>query len=230
MPEFIYPLVEFVSLALQALLVYSLLRGPFQKYFIIFFYSAVYLLTSFVEVAIERRGGKATPLYAQVYWTNEIVLDVLLFLMVILLTYRAAEGSPIRAAVAKLLTIVVVVAAVLPFVIGSRPYFSLRWFGVTAQILNFGGALMNLALWTALIGSQRKDPQLLTVSAGLGVAVTGQAVYYGLRSITTAPIVRSISDVLNVLTYLAGVAIWCWAFRPAARVRPESTEALPRAS
>lgn len=221
---------EVVGLALQALLVLLLLRGPFRKYFIVFLYSTVYLLTTFLEVAVIRQSGKSAPLYAQLYWTNEIVLDLLLFLLVIVLTYRATEGSPLRGAVGKLLGVVVLVAAVLPFVIGSRPYFSLRWFRVTAQILNFGGTVMNLGLWTALIGSKRKDSQLLTVSAGLGVAVTGQAVYYGLRLLTTAPLVRSTSDVINVLTYLAGVAIWCWAFRPVVQVASRSEEALPKAS
>ena len=235
MSEFIHSLaeaspVEVISLALQALLVYFLLRSSFRKYFIILLYSSVYLLTSFLEVLVLRRFGKTSPQYSQVYWTNEIILDILLLLMVILLTYRATEGSPLRAAAAKLLTIVVVVAAVLPFLIASRPYFSLRWFRVTAQILNFAGAVMNLALWTALIGSKSKDPQLLTVSAGLGVAVTGQAVYYGLRLITAGPLVRGISDALNVLTYMAGVAIWCWAFRPSQRAQPGSAQALPKAS
>mgnify|MGYP001442232966 CR=1 FL=1 len=212
-----------VSLALQALLVFLLLRGPIRKYFIVFLYAAVYLSTSVIEVIASRPGGKATPLYAQVYWSNEIILDLLLFLMVILLTYRATEGSPIRGAVGKLLIIVVMVAAALPFLIPNGPYFSLRWFRMTGQILNFGGAVMNLGLWTALIGSKRKDPQLLAVSAGLGVAVTGQALYYGLRLMTVSALVRNISDVLNVMTYVAGIAIWCWAFRPAAAARSEAS-------
>lgn len=217
-------------MTLQAILVFLLLRGPFQKYFIIFLYASVSLLTSLAEVIVIQKWGKTAPAYAQVYWTNEIVLDLLLFLLVIVLTYRATEGSPLRGAVGKLLAVVAIVAAVLPFVIGGRPYFSLRWFRATAQIMNFGGAIMNLGLWTALIGSQRKDPQLLAVSAGLGVAVTGQAVYYGLRLLSMAPLVRRISDVVNVITYLAGVAIWCWAFRPVKRLPQNSSEAVTEAS
>ena len=230
MIDFVYSAEEVVSLVLQALLVFLLLRGPFQKYFIIFLYSTVYLLTSALEVALHWEAGKSAPVYARVYWTNEIILDLLLFLMVILLTYRATEGSPIRGAIGKLLIIVVVAAVGLPFLIASRPLFSPRWFRMTAQILNFGGAVMNLGLWTALIGSRRKDPQLLAVSTGLGVAVTGQAVYYGLRMMTVSPVVRGLSDLINVLTYLAGVAIWCWAFRPAAPSRSDTAGALTNPS
>ena len=42
---------------------------------------------------------------------------------------------------------------------------------------------MNLGLWTALIGTKKRDPLLLTVSAGLGVAVTGAAIAFGLQAV-----------------------------------------------
>lgn len=226
----VYPFSTAIALTLQALLVFFLLSGPLRKYFIVFVYSTAYLLTSGLEALVIRQAGKTSALYSRIYWTDEIILDLLLFLMVILLTFQATKGSILRRAVSKMLFLVVVVAIALPFVIGSRPYFSPRWFRFTGQILNFGGAIMNLALWTALIGSKHKDPQLLAVSAGLGVAVTGQAVYYGLRLLTTVPLVRSISDVLNVLTYLAGVAIWCWAFRSAKRTPRSSSQAVTEAS
>jgi hypothetical protein len=208
-----------ISLALQALLVFLLLRGPVRKYFIVFLYSVVYLSTSAIELIVFRQGGRLTPLYARVYWTDEIVLDLLLFLMVIILTLRATKESPLRAAVVRMLMVVAVAALALPFVIGPSPYFSIRWFRLASQILNFGGALMNLGLWTALIGSKKREPELLVVSAGLGVAVAGQAIYYGIRLLTASPVVRRFSDLLNVLTHLAGVAIWCWAFRRQARTR-----------
>jgi hypothetical protein len=226
----VYPFSTAIALTLQAVLVFFLLSGPLRQYFIVFVYSTVYLLTSGLEALVIRQAGKSSALYSRIYWTDEIILDLLLFLMVILLTLQATKGSILRGAVSKMLFLVVVVAIALPFVIGSRPYFSPFWFRFTGQILNFGGAVMNLGLWTALIGSKRKDSQLLTVSAGLGVAVTGQAVYYGLRLMTDDPLVYGISDALNVLTYIAGVAIWCWAFRPAARVASRSEEALPKAS
>ena len=216
--DLISSIEEVLALALQVLLVFLLLRGPFRKYFIVFLYSTAYLLTSVAEVWVRRETGKASSLYSRVYWSNEIILDLLLFLMVIVLTLQATKESPLRKAVSKLLLVVVLIAFALPFVISSQPYFSLRWFRFTAQILNFGGVIMNLGLWTALIATKHKDSQLLSVSAGLGVAVTGQAVYYGLRLMTSSNLV----SLVNVVSYIAGVAIWCWAFRPAARVRKAS--------
>ena len=76
--------------------------------------------------------------------------------------------------------------------------------------------MMNLGLWTALIGTKKRDPLLLTVSAGLGVAVTGAAIAYGLRRYRTPRgLPQQLANLFKTLTYLASVAIWCWAFRPA---------------
>jgi hypothetical protein len=210
-----------VALTLQALLVVFLLRDLSRNYVIILLYSVTYLITNVVEKVVIRQIGIHTPLYTRIYWTDEIILDLLLFLMVIILTFQATEGSVLRGAVSKMLFLVVLIAIGLPFALGSRPYFTTRWFTFASQILNFGGAVMNLGLWTALIGSKRREPRLLMVSTGLGVAVTGQAIHYGIRLLTRSPIVWEVSDVINAMTYIAGVAIWCWAFRPKARSRSE---------
>lgn len=207
---------------LQALLCVLLLRGPFKKYLILLFYSLVQLVTSAVEFTLFATGSRPnTLLYRRIYWSDEILLDLLLFLLVIVLTYRATEGSPIRPAVGKLLTGVVVIALALPFLVVRGPLFSMHWFNVTSQLLNFGAAIMNLGLWTALIGSKKRDPRLLVVSAGLGVMVTGAAIAWGLRQfVSEGAIAQVITDKFGLVTQILAVAIWCWAFRPAAKEVP----------
>jgi hypothetical protein len=90
-------------------------------------------------------------------------------------------------------------------------------------VLNFGAAVMNLALWTALIGNKKRDRQLLTVSAGLGVAVAGAAIGFGLRQFTVVG--GGAREVVNLLLlpliHVVGVFIWCRAFWP----RPAPTAA-----
>jgi hypothetical protein len=86
---------------------------------------------------------------------------------------------------------------------------------------------MNLGLWTALIGTKKRDPLLLTVSAGLGVAVTGAAIAFGFRRFTpiqSTP--QQLADLFKTITYLASVAIWCWAFRPSAGKSPAPPAAV----
>jgi hypothetical protein len=81
-------------------------------------------------------------------------------------------------------------------------------------MLNFGAAIMNLALWSALLVSRKRDPQLLKVSIGVGVAVAGQAIGFGIRRfIPDQSTVREFPDLFMALTHVLSVFIWCAAFR-----------------
>ncbi|HYV61942.1 MAG TPA: hypothetical protein VE958_04680 [Bryobacteraceae bacterium] len=210
--------LEAISIAIQAAVIFLLLRSSsFRKYPLLLVYCVLQLAATVTEEYVYRVHGQ-TNLFRRLYWTDEVTLDLLLFLMVITLIYRAVEGSSVRTAMGRLLGAIVVLVLVVPFVLFSARRFSTTWFDGTSQLLNFGAAIMNLGLWTALIGTKKRDPLLLTVSAGLGVAVTGAAIAYGLRRFTpptSTP--QQLANLFKTLTYLASVAIWCWAFRPAAR-------------
>lgn len=227
MVDFIVNGAEYALIVLQAILLFFLLTGTLRSYIVLFLYSAVDLVASVAEISVSRTTGRASPLYRNLYWTNEILLDLLLFVLVIVLIRRAAGNPALRSAAEKILPIVIGASIILPFIYGHQPMAHTArgetvlaggWFIVAGQVLNFGGAIMNLVLWSALLASQRRDAQLLTVSAGLGIAVTGQAIYYGIRILTAAASeLRSFEDLLLAATHIAGVAIWCWAFRPSAR-------------
>jgi hypothetical protein len=214
-------ILEAISIAVQAAVIVFLLRGSsFRRYPLLLVYCVLQLAATVTEEYVSRVHVQAN-LFRKIYWTDEITLDLLLFFMVIALIYRAVEGSPVRTAMGRLLGVVVAIVAVVPFVLFSARRFSTTWFDGTSQLLNFGAAILNLGLWTALIGTKKRDPLLLTVSAGLGVAVTGAAIAYGLRRFTpptSTP--QQLANLFKTLTYLASVAIWCWAFRPAARKNP----------
>ena len=215
---------------LQALVLYLLLRDFQRQYLTLIIYYAVQLATSAVEFALIANSVRPNgTLYARIYWGDEILLDLLLFLMMTVLTFRATEGSPFRPMAGKLLAVVFCAALVLPFVVLNPPWFRVRWFNGTSQLLNFAGAIMNLALWTALIGSKRRDPRLLTVSAGLGVMVTGAAITWGLRQwVSHGAIAQVITNKFGIITQIVGTAICCWAFRAATRRVPaEPVAAIP---
>ena len=104
------------------------------------------------------RLGEA-PAYRTLYWTDHVTLDLLLFLVVIAFTYAALQENPLRPKAAKALGVIVVVALVLPFAmlhtspLRAHGFFNSQWFNHTSQILNFGAAIMNLVLWTALLST-----------------------------------------------------------------------------
>jgi hypothetical protein len=144
-------------------------------------------------------------------------------LMVIGMTYRALAGNPLRAKIERFLTVAVICTIVLPFVLFRGPILGTHWFNETCQMLNFGAAVMNLALWTALLGNQKRDPLLLAVSAGLGVAVTGAAITYGLHYFkwSTNATARNLVDLIKSLAYIVSLLIWCRAFWPVRQLKPD---------
>jgi hypothetical protein len=211
--QFFSQFVSVLQLALEILLLLFLVfQHSLRSYLLLTLYCSVQLITSVLEVMVERTFGRNSHWYRNVYWTDEIVTDALLFLTVIAMIYRATEGTSFRKPAERLLSGVVTLALLLPFVVFPQPYFTTHWFNGASQFLNFAAALMNLVLWTALLGTGKRDPQLLTVSTGLGISVTGAAIFYGLLTIYNK------SDALRlcyVLAHMACLPIWCWAFRPA---------------
>ena len=213
----IFPPVS--SALLLFVLAIFLLRGPFRRYPFLLAYCFTELGVVFAEgtafLSVSLRSSAHAYIssnYAYVYWTGELVHDLMLFLLVVTLTYKTLEGSPMRPATGRLLTIVGAAAAALPFVL-FHPLFTARWFGHASQLLSLGAAVMNLLLWTAIIGTKRRDPQLLTVSAGVGIAVTGLAITYGLVLQFPSYSIRWLIELFHGLTQVAGYLIWCWAFR-----------------
>ena len=215
-----------VALVLPALLLILLARGHLPSYILLALYSLVDLATGLTEEVALRTQGRGSALYHDLFWGNEVATDFLMFVLVIVLIRRSAEQAALRTAASRILLLVIGAAAVLPFLYGHRLLTPVRgtmalangWFRLSSQILNFGAAIMNLVLWTALIGSKKSDTQLLTVSAGLGVLVTGQAFSYGITILTRAASLRSLGDLIVSLTHILGLAIWCWAFWPKKRL------------
>ena len=83
---------------------------------------------------------------------------------------------------------------------------------------------MNLGLWGALLANRKRDPQLVVVSIGLGVVVTGAAISYGLRHLDSGRGEIHTEHVPDA-DAAAGWTIWCRAFwpAPARQLAPDSS-------
>jgi len=210
---------------LNILLLIFLLRGFLPKYSVLFAYNLAQFLITLVERVLwgEDRGSL---LYREVYWTSEIVWDFLLFLLVTVLIHQALAGRKEREMARKILFIVMIAVVVLPFVLfHDRVIFQTRWFSGASQVLNFGAAILTLVLWGALIASRNQDHQLMLVCAGLGITVAGAALAWGIRQLavgtgSTESTIRDLADLFAGLTYVAGLGLWCWAFRSAREPSP----------
>jgi hypothetical protein len=214
---FLFNLHQAASVGFQIALVFLLLRRFLRRYFIILFYCVLQLSATLIAGLLVLKQGLESAAYRNFYWTAEVVLDLTLFVTVILLTYQALEGSQLRPQMGRLLAGVVVLALLLPFVLLRGPLFGNDWFNHASQMLTFGAAILNLGLWTALLTNRKRDPLLLKVSVGLGIAMTGAAIAYGLRELANRAFEKNVVDLFASATHVAGVFIWCWAFWPKAR-------------
>jgi len=219
-----------------------LLRGSFRKFWVLLVYVAWELfatatLTAYDLLYAGAAQGKvlqaeAVKLYTRLYWSNDVIVDLLRFLLVIVLTYAATPEGAKRTSIGRILGGIVLVVIVLPFLLFPlhfKPWPEASWFNSTSELLNFGAAIMNLGLWGALLANRKRDPQLVAVSIGLGVVVTGAAISYGLLHLFP-PSARFIPSVFLMLTQLAAWFIWCRAFWPAPKRSPAPENALPAPS
>jgi hypothetical protein len=208
--DFVKNAVEDIGIVGQLILLYLLLRGPFRNYYLIFIYTVVETLVTYAD---KYARGLGSAQFRAVYYGTELLVDVLLFAVVILFTYQIMQESPLRAKVRKVLAAIAVGTMVLPLVLFSSKYFSRAWYDSTIQLFNFGAAIMNLGLWTAVIARKTRDRQLMLVCAGLGIAVAGNAALWGMRKLTSGE-AQIIANLLIQIMYLIRIGIWCWAFRP----------------
>jgi hypothetical protein len=225
--------LELGSFVLLLLVIAYLLRGDYLHYPILLVYCLVELLTAGAEYLVSNFGLRlgiedAHEFFIKLYYADEVIVDLLLFLMVITLTYRAMDGNPARVMAGRALGFITLAVLGLPFLlfhqsIGDHAVFM----NGAGEVFNFGAAIMNLVLWTALIGARRRDAQLLTVCAGLGLQVTAQALGFGIRQLLPSRH-RWMPDLFMTIAHLISVYIWWRAFRPASRGMVSPLTPAPR--
>jgi hypothetical protein len=210
------------------LLVVFLLIGPTRKFWVVLLYVSWELFATIGLTLADLRlhgtaqvataADAASRLYARLYWTSDVIDDLLRFVLVTVLIYKVVGSS--KPAIGRILGGVLLAAIVLPFLLFHPtfdPYPKVPWFNSTSQMLNFGAAILNLILWGALIQSRKRDPQILAVSIGLGILVTGTAVSLGLRHFVPQGGFTAAFNLILNLTQLAAWLIWCRTFWPVRR-------------
>jgi hypothetical protein len=220
----VYDVLAVVAWAGILALFLFLLFGPRRKFWALALYAGWGLIGDLALTLFDlRRTPPQHVLYSHLYWTNEVLVALLLFLVVVVLTHQVTPQGQARARIDRFLILAGAFVLALPFLAlhpSFHPWPSGRWFNGTAEILNFGAAIMNLALWGALIVSRQRDPQLFKVSAGLGVRLAGAALSYGIRHFVPVGVSDAAPNLLLMFTQIAGWLILCWAFWPARRPEP----------
>jgi hypothetical protein len=226
----VYDVLGTVGGAVTLLLFVLLLLGSHRKFWILTVHAGWEFLGSLALTVFDlKRTPAQHTLYSHLYWTNEVAVDLLLFLVVIALTHEAVPAGPARRKVDRFLGAVVIAVLALPFLAlhpNFRPWPSSQWFNSTGEILNFGAAVMNLGLWGALIASRERDAQMFRVSAGLGIRVAGTAMAYGIRHFVPPAVEPILPNLLLMLAQIAEWVVLCWAFWPARKPQPIPTASV----
>jgi hypothetical protein len=202
-----------VSFILQLGVIVFLLEGLFWKYPLVLAYSLTRLITSALELGLRETLGDSTAFFRRVYYSDRVILNLLLFVMVTAIILRLLKGKPQRSMIGKALLGILGVVLLLPFLVLSDP-FTLHWLNAMSQFLYFGSGVMTTVLWKVLMRSEPRDLQLLKFTVGLGVAMTGAAVAFGLQQWMGSPRLVWMPNLFLQLTHVAGLLFWCWAFRP----------------
>jgi len=200
---------------LDLMVVAVLLRGEYRRYPIIFLYAVVDLLTTILEIqpSLAYRSGtlEARHRWAQMFWFNEQIMQVLVFLLVISLVYSAAKHLRTHRTLLFGMICGTLVVAAISFWSHYDPNLVLgRYMTPWTRDLNFCAAVLDFGLWALLISSSKKDYKLLLVTSALGIQLTGGAIGQSLRNMSPG-IVAAASD-FAMVTSLTRVFIWWRAF------------------
>lgn len=206
-----------LSVILQVRLLVSLRRGAYRQYPFIFIYCLVLLITIIGEAAFYAgifTLSKASKV--NFFYRNDAIRQFLLFTVVVSLIERAMQESPYRIRVRVFLAVAAVLSVFLSLTIHSdAPQFSL-WMTEVTRDLSFGSVGLTLLLWLMLISSQRKDRQLLMLTAGLGLLFTGEAIGQSLRQMGSrghSEVTKLAGNLILSSAHLLRLYVWCMAFR-----------------
>lgn len=215
----------FAGLLLDILVIAALLRNGYRRYPFLLIYVIVDFLTSISEIrpVLALNGGATEEVkkaWADIYWWNERVLQVLVFLIVISLAYRATAHIRPRRALLACVVLGTVAFAGISFAIHFDSHVNTGiWMTPWTRDINFAAAILNLGLWAVLISRREKDHRILMVAGGLGIQFTGGAIGQAFRDLS--PSWQLLVGDIMFLSNLACLYIWWQAFRqPRAEVRP----------
>jgi hypothetical protein len=182
-----------IGLALGLTIVVVLLRGQWRSYPFLLAYVLGDLLTTVMEIqpGLQYAGAtaQAKRSFALLYWWDERIMQVLVFLLVVSLIYRAAAHLKTRRTLMLSVSCGILLFAGTTFFIYFTPGVPTgRWMAPWLRNLNFCAAILDLGLWALLIGARRKDYKLLMVSGGLGIQFTAGAIGQALRQLSDSSV------------------------------------------
>lgn len=221
-----------VWLPLNLLVTIGMLRGDYRRFPMIFGYVVVQLLATAAEIpaywAVYSHTPQAVDLQIFVYWLDEAIAQVLVYVIVLDLIYRATSNHRARRPLRTGIVLGAILFAGISFLIHYKRVQAGIWMTPWTRDLNFCAAVLDLALWALLIASGKKDSRVLLLSGGLGIQFAGQALGESVRQLSImnrSHTIALIGSTLVVVSEILRSYIWWQVFRKP----PAATDSSPPA-
>jgi hypothetical protein len=221
---------------LEVLTINAIRRCGLRNYPLIFTYMIVTFLLALVEIpaAIAYNLSKQAEgeWFQQLHSVGEFITYVLILAVVVSFIYRTTSPLGPRRLVRFALIAGCLSFIGISFLIHHDRRRNLgNWMAPWTRDLQFGAAILDLALWALLLASRNKDSRLLLLAGGMGIMFAGEAVGESIR--TLAIQTRSISVFMagNVIMTLADCAflyVWWQTFKKEAAGRKPGTDKVSR--
>jgi hypothetical protein len=220
-----------VGLPLELLVIAALLHGGYRQFPAVFAYIVAEFLATVVEMPLALTFYHTHDLhtgsrYVFWYWLDETILQVLIFVVVMSLFWQATSAVRSRRPLRTALILGAIAFAGISLLLhfnGKAPPG--EWMTPWARDLNFGSAILDVALWLMLIARRQKDSRVLMLSGGLGILFCGEAIGESLRSLSRSAVLPG--GILMILTYLVFLFVWWQTLRVARAVPVAEKPLLP---
>jgi hypothetical protein len=221
------------GLLFEFLIIAALLRrGGYKRLPFIFIYTVAEFVTTVLEIppaiAYVRGMRNANTAYANLYWVDEVIIQVLIYTVVISLIYQVTRHLPsrriVRASVIAGALLIAGVSFLIHYDSSTTPGY---WMTPWTRDLSFSSAILDLGLWALLIGSRSRDHQMLLLSGALGIKFAGESIGESVRQLAIRSRSKPISLTGSVIIVLANIFffyVWWQAVREKHEKRALSSE------
>lgn len=202
-----------ISALLYVVIIHRLFPSHLRKYFVLFAYLLVLLLTWVVDATLYYGQGAIgfSEEAKRLYYINDLCRQAMVYVLVISLILRAVKGSERFRWVGRWLVLGAALLAGLFLWLHHDPQRIATWMTNVIRNLSLIAMLMNLLLWILLVQRRTSDRTLLMVTTGLGLQMAGEAMGQSLRLID--PGTEQFGNIILMFAHIACLTVWYMAFR-----------------
>lgn len=214
-----------------SVVVCSLLRGPFRRYFTLNLYMSMSFLVSVGRYFVFTRHGLMSSEYIYFYYYSDAILTICLYFALMGLYAIVFEelGAALRLRVFMMLLLIGTTLFSYSVVHQSEARMLTHYIVEISQNLYFVGLVLTYVLWAALLKLRESRVRVIQIVLSLGVYFSINAANYALHN--AYPNLRVIWEYLPPVAGMLLPVAWIYAFvrfDEEARLTPARLAVVPR--